>query len=646
MICPKTYIKPFMVLLFAFTTLFLFSEAHLSKIKPKGVKTIVIDPGHGGKDPGCNGEVSKEKDIALGIALKLGDYIEKNLPDVKVIYTRKKDEFVELEERAQIANRNNADLFISIHCNAASNYVVIKDKNGKIHYKTYLDKKGSRRKVEAHNPKPFGSATYVMGISNEKGKLNTAKRENASMLLEENYKKTYDGFDPESDEAYIVMNLWTGAFVGQSADLASKIQAEYVKKAGRVDKGVQRQSIWVLWRTAMPSILTEVGFLTNPEEEKFLGSEKGQKYMAAALFRAVRSYKDEAEGTNKKYDDVFEKEEPLVNENLSKGNANEEGETSDSTQVAVAASEELYNGFIKEADEFYKTKKYEEAQVKYEKCNELKPEERYPLARIEECKKKLADQKSKLSVEEQQKKETQIKYYNLITSADKLVAQKKWNSAITYYQQAAVLMPDQTYPKDKIRETTKNIEEEKQRLRESEEKYLQEKIKQNQEKAKQEADKRAADSLLKVKKEEDKQKKLADEGYPRNPLPRDTTKDTLNAKDIISTYKGKTPKKDTLQKAKNNLPTGKTGIVFRVQFAMSETEPDIKSDKYKNTDDVWYYKVGNVFKLTSGSFTNSDDVIKHQKKMRNAGYKDAFVIALKNNQRIDFKDAVKQLSGK
>jgi N-acetylmuramoyl-L-alanine amidase len=316
MICTNNYIRPLKGLLFAVIALFLFSEAHIPKTKPKGVKTIVIDAGHGGKDPGCNGSTFNEKTVALGIALKLGELIEKNLPDVKVIYTRKTDEFVELEERAQIANRNNADLFISIHCNAASNYAVFKDKNGKVHYKTFKDKKGKIHKVEVHNPKPFGSATYVMGISNEKGKLNTAKRENASMLLEDNYQKTYNGFDPQSDEAYIIMSLWTGAFVGQSADIASKIQAEYTKKAGRVDKGVQRQSIWVLWRTAMPSILTEVGFLTNPEEEKFLGSEKGQKYMASALFRATRSYKDETEGLAKKYDDELEKEEPLVNATL------------------------------------------------------------------------------------------------------------------------------------------------------------------------------------------------------------------------------------------------------------------------------------------------------------------------------------------
>ncbi len=615
MMLTLNYIKPLKVSLLAIIILFLFSEAHIPKTKPKGVKTVVIDAGHGGKDPGCNGDVFNEKTVSLGIALKLGALIEKNLPDVKVIYTRKTDEFVELEERAQIANRNNADLFISIHCNAASNYAIFKDKNGKVHYKTYKDKKGKIHKVEVHNPKPFGSATYVMGISNEKGKLNTAKRENASMLLEDNYQKTYNGFDPQSDEAYIVMSLWTGAFVGQSADIASKIQAEYTKKAGRIDKGVQRQSIWVLWRTAMPSILTEVGFLTNPEEEKFLGSEKGQKYMASALFRAIRSYKDENEGVTKKYDDELEKEEPLVNENLSKGNtidtSNEDEK--DSTQVANAANEELYNGFIKEADDNYKLKKYEDALVKYEKCNELKPEERYPLARVEECKKKIAEQKNSVSAEEQQKKELKTKYNSFIASGDKLMTQKNWKAAAVQYQQASELLPDEVYPKEKIKQVDENIEADKKLA---------------EEKARIKAEKHTADSLLKI------QKQAADT------VP-------TKANDLVTNYKDKTPKKDTVQKVKtNNPPEGKSGIVFRVQFAMSETEPDVKSDKYKNAEDVWYYKAGNVYKITSGSFSTPDEVIKHQEKIRAAGYKDAFVVAFKNNQRIDFKEAVKQIQNK
>jgi N-acetylmuramoyl-L-alanine amidase len=615
MMLTHNYIKPVKVSLFAFIVLFLFSEAHIPKTKPKGVKIIVIDAGHGGKDPGCNGDAFNEKTIALGIALKLGELIEKNLPDVKVIYTRKTDEFVELGERAEIANRNKADLFISIHCNAAATYAIYRDKAGKVHYKTYKDKRGNIRKTEVHNPKPFGSSTYVMGISNEKRKMNTVKRENAAILLEDNYKKTYDGFDPESDEAYIVMSLWTGANVEQSASIASKIQDEYVTKAGRFDKGVQRQSLLVLWRTVMPSILTEVGFLTNPEEEKFLGSEKGQKYMASALFRAIRRYKDEIEGQNKKYDDELEKQEPLVNENLSKGNANDDtnDDVKDSAQIANAANEELYNGFIKEADENYKLKKYENALVKYEKCNELKPEERYPLARVEECKKKIAEQKTKLSAEEQEKKELKAKYNALIAGGDKLTTQKNWKAAAAQYQQASELMPDETYPKEKLKEIDKNIETEKTRA---------------EEKARVQAEKHTADSLLNI------QKQIADTVPPK-------------AKDIVTNYKDKTPKKDTVQKVKNNnSPEGKAGIVFRVQFAISETEPDVKADKYKNAEDVWYYKAGNMYKVTSGSFSTPEEVVKHQEKIRNAGYKDAFVVAFKNNQRIDFKEAVKQIQNK
>jgi N-acetylmuramoyl-L-alanine amidase len=555
------------------SAVFLLCGAHIPKTKPKGVKTIVIDPGHGGKDPGCNGNVSNEKDVALAIALKLGDLIEKNLKDVKVIYTRKTDIFVELEERAQIANRNEADLFISIHCNAASIYATYKDKNGKTKYKSYKDKKGRIRKVEIHNPKPYGSATYVMGISNEKGKLNTAKRENAAMLLEDNYKKTYDGFDPESDEAYIVMSLWTGAFVEQSASLASKIQEEYTAKAGRIDKGVQRQSIWVLWRTAMPSILTEVGFLTNPEEEKFLNSDKGQTYMATSLFKATRKYKDEAEGQIKKYDDEFEKLEPLQNENLTKGNKNEEIDVNDSAKVAEAALDEKYKSTLKAAEDSFKLKKYEGAGKLYTICNELRPEEKYPPARVEECKKRLTEVQKKESEEEKQKREGEIKYNDLISSADKLFGQSKWNAAIIQYQLASDVKHDEKYPRQKIKEA--------------------------EEKAKQDVVK----------------------------------KDTVvTPKNIIDNYKDNTPK------------TVKSAIVFKVQFAVCDVEPDFKAVKFNSLEDLSFYKAGSSYKITSGNFLKPDDAVNHQNKMRTTGYKDCFVVAFKNGQRIDYKEAVKEFS--
>lgn len=262
-----------------------------SKFKPVfGVKVIVIDPGHGGKDPGCHGSKHKEKDVALAVALKFGKYIEDNLKDVKVIYTRTTDVFVELQERAEIANKAKADLFVSIHCNSAC----VRDK---------------KLKRDVCRDQVHGAETYVMGIKNENGKLNIAKRENSAILLEDNYVAKYEGFDPNSDESYIIMSMFADTYLDQSLSFASKVQKQYCEKIGRADKGVKRASLWVLWRTYMPSLLTEIGYLTNLEEEHFLGSVKGQEYIASGLFRAFREYKDELEGTTKKYDDAFERQE-------------------------------------------------------------------------------------------------------------------------------------------------------------------------------------------------------------------------------------------------------------------------------------------------------------------------------------------------
>ncbi len=240
----------------------------------------MIDAGHGGKDPGCSGITFKEKDIALAVSLKLGKYIEQNCKDVKVIYTRQSDVFVELQERAAIANRNKADLFICIHCNA-------------------------NPKKEAH-----GSETYVMGINKTRGNLDVAKRENASVLLEDNYKKNYEGFDPNSDEGNIIWSTLQNKHLEQALNLSAKIQSQYKDKASRVDKGVKQAGFLVLWRTTMASLLTETGFLTNPEEEKFLGSDSGQDELAVSIFRAFREYKDGMEGHKIKYTDDSDQIKP------------------------------------------------------------------------------------------------------------------------------------------------------------------------------------------------------------------------------------------------------------------------------------------------------------------------------------------------
>jgi len=252
-----------------FGVFFLFFMLPLCALAQKGekIQTIVIDAGHGGKDTGALGKNSKEKDLNLSVALKFGNYIKENLPDVKVVYTRETDKFVELSERAAIANRNNADVFVSIHCNSTEGTTT------------------------AH-----GAETFVMGESKNEKNLAVAKKENAAILLEDN-TDAYDNFDPNSTEAYIIFSLTQSLYQSQSLDLAGKVQKQFVSK-GRHDRSVQQAGFLVLWKTSMPSILVELGFINNAKEEQFLNSEKGQTQMALALYHAFAEYKREFEAEN------------------------------------------------------------------------------------------------------------------------------------------------------------------------------------------------------------------------------------------------------------------------------------------------------------------------------------------------------------
>jgi len=233
------------------------------------ITTVVIDAGHGGKDPGAMGKHTREKDITLAVALKTGYYIEKYLPDVKVIYTRKDDRFVGLYKRAEIANKNKADFFISIHCNSNQ------------------------------SSKPYGAETYVMGLHKSKANLDVAMMENAAIMFEADAGKTYDGFDARSAESYIQFSLFQSEYLDQSLQLAYDIQRQFHDRVGRKDRGVHQAGFLVLWKTAMPGVLVELGYLSNPTEEKFLMSKEGQVYMASAIYRAFKEYKLEFEKQNK-----------------------------------------------------------------------------------------------------------------------------------------------------------------------------------------------------------------------------------------------------------------------------------------------------------------------------------------------------------
>ena len=242
---------------------FTYPAVQLLNASESAVSTVVIDPGHGGRDYGAIGRHAIEKDIALAISLKLGDYIQEHLPDVEVVFTRTKDVFVPLHERAQIANDNKADLFISIHCNSAS----------------------SRRAM--------GTETFVMGLHRSEANLEVARRENKSILYEDDYLETYDGFDPHSPEANIIFSLYQNAYLDQSLTMASLVQDQFRDRARRIDRGVKQAGFLVLYEIAMPGILVETGFLSNPAEEQYLMSSSGQAYLASAIFRAFRDYKVE-----------------------------------------------------------------------------------------------------------------------------------------------------------------------------------------------------------------------------------------------------------------------------------------------------------------------------------------------------------------
>ncbi len=264
----------------------------LNAQKGSRISTVVIDAGHGGKDPGAMGNNTREKEITLAIALKTGEYIRKYLPDVKVIYTRTDDRFIPLHQRADIANKNNADFFISIHCNANP------------------------------NQRAYGSETYTMGLHKSDANLDVAILENAAILFEENAEEQYEGFDVNSVESYIRFNLYQNVYQEQSNLLATLIQDQFKNRVGRRDRGVHQAGFLVLWRTAMPGVLVELGFISNPQEERFLMSEDGQAYMASAIYRAFKQYKLEFELENNKPAEIETSAQPVVKESNSTNGLN------------------------------------------------------------------------------------------------------------------------------------------------------------------------------------------------------------------------------------------------------------------------------------------------------------------------------------
>lgn len=257
-------IRKWSLLLFLAPTILLMTLLTSSAPPPSyQIKTIVIDAGHGGKDSGAKGSRSLEKNIALDVALKLGKQIEKDLPGIKVLYTRRTDEFIDLYKRIGMANAAKADIFISIHCNSAP---------------------GNSSK---------GTETIVSG-SHRLGEQAAAIRENASLLLEENYQDNYQGFDPKDPESYIIFSLMKNQYREKSVKLANLMQQEYVR-SNRVSRGILEQGLAVLARAGMPAVLTEIGFMNNRSEESYMLSDEGQAEIVQNMVSAISAYKKSVE---------------------------------------------------------------------------------------------------------------------------------------------------------------------------------------------------------------------------------------------------------------------------------------------------------------------------------------------------------------
>lgn len=289
---------------------------------------LVIDAGHGGNDPGAVGAISREKDINLSVALKFGSLVEKNFNDVKVVFTRNTDKYITLQERANIANQNHADLFVSIHTNAAK------------------------------NASAYGTETFTLGLTNSKANLEVAMRENSVILLEDDYKTKYSGFDPRSVDSYIMFEFMQDKYIDKSIEMATLVQNQFTRNSRRHDRGVRQAGFWVLHRTAAPSILIELGFISNREEERFMASEAGQNSLSNSIFNAFVAFKKDYDKKSGIYvagnypNEIINQTAPIANNQAQQQAQTTTNTVSDNKNAVEATSNQVNAAFSKDQPVF------------------------------------------------------------------------------------------------------------------------------------------------------------------------------------------------------------------------------------------------------------------------------------------------------
>jgi N-acetylmuramoyl-L-alanine amidase len=665
------------------------------------MKTIVIDAGHGGKDPGNLGTgryKTQEKDIALDVALRVGGYIKTQFPEINVIYTRQTDVFIGLNERADIANKAKADLFLSVHCNAFP------------------------------NPASNGVETFVLGLHKNQENLQVAMKENSAIFLEDDYKTKYEGFDPNSPESIIALTIMQSAFLQQSLSISAYIQKQFKERVGRKDRGVKQAGFLVLRRTTMPSILVELGFLTHAPEEDFLNSENGKAYMASAIFRGFKEYKELVEDplpegyVEPKVEDNI-KSTPTKDEEEAKKQAELDAMMNAKAQSRLdsikkaedearakavadsleAAKQKLLAEKAKREEELEKQEAAKEAalrakadsleQVRLHKLEEMKMRQAEIVAQQEkeeaerkakeEAERKAKEEAARLAREEEERKLQEAKdMAKQVLEEIKEEKERELAEAKKKEEQAAIEAEKKKLEEIKLEKQhqleaarAKAVQDSISKVREAELASIKEKAKQDSIALEESKVKAKEDSLrlAKLREDQGKAQKLkaaqdsiaearrqeaaeieAEIGSDKSTDPEEAEllflqlrKKQLEEK--IARLKGKnvtTPTKESLEQRAEEKPqpankvssTKGEGIELKVQV-VTATEPLSNDDRRFLGQKVWEYQQGGLYKYTVGNSVDFEEITKLQSELRNLGFSGAFVVAFKDGERIKVSEA-------
>jgi N-acetylmuramoyl-L-alanine amidase len=583
------------------------------------MKTVVIDAGHGGQDPGNVGtgrHKKKEKDIALDVALRVGRFINEVFPDIKVLYTRDKDVFIGLNERADVANKADADLFMSIHCNAAKN-------------------------TEA-----AGAETFTLGLHKNDENLQVAMKENQAIFLEDDYQTKYEGFDPNSPESIIALTIMQSAFLEQSLKISAFIQKQFKEKVGRKDRGVKQAGFLVLRRTTMPSILIELGFLTNKDEEDFLNSENGRIVMASAIFKGFKEYKERMEGgasaipketATKPEQESVAAEKPEEKPAMKQESAPKPAEKT--PEVTKPAQET-------EAERIAKQKQLEAAKAEQAKLEQQKKDnearkaaEATRLAAEKAAKEKaLADAKRKAEEEEKAAQAERIHREAIAEQAKKEFATRLAEREKAKQDSTMKIHAEQRERRLQANEKQKSTVTQEQPVAKAQVPALSEKPLTPDEaellyleKRKLELEDRIArikGTETATKEEPTKQEQTAKSETPvkaEKPIAVSEEKPVVKEKPVAQTPAAPPANVDK-------------GVVLSVQIMTSPSKLDVNSARFKG-EKAHYYMQDGVYKYVVGEWKSVQEATLQQRRLRQVGFDGAFVVAFKNGNRITLAEA-------